>query len=256
MECTEHIKLLPRDEFLAIFDEQKFVVKETAKLSFDALHQTPINLAKCAASVPASQAAKSTKNVSVDPELPKSVGRKRVPIAGKNKGRKSAQAPGNGELYEGIIGLWTYKGHQTNMCRIAVCHALNAGYTKAGIAREVRTSVYQDHPWDGKGSGDAIFKRIRSVLLRIHNDMKAGLFDEMITSPTSANNALISKSVKLGARGGKVGRKFSSKKKKDQLQEEQDNSAVEMVGQVVDEYVGMENGPDLEEIGYANQEGV
>ena len=74
------------------------MVKETAKLSFDALHQTPINLAKCAASVPASQAAKSTKYVSVDPELPKSVGRKRVPIAGKNKGRKSAQAPGNGEL--------------------------------------------------------------------------------------------------------------------------------------------------------------
>lgn len=31
VECVEHIKLLPRDEFLQIFEEEKFVVKETAK---------------------------------------------------------------------------------------------------------------------------------------------------------------------------------------------------------------------------------
>ena len=106
-----------------------------------------------------------------------------------------------------IVKLWSTTGHQNNLLRINVCNALRDGCTKAKIARAVRTCVFG--PWDGVGKTDATYKKIKSTLLRIHNDMRNGKFDGLdgVKNNEEYQKALSSKSVKVGARGRKEGTK-------------------------------------------------
>ena len=85
--------------------------------------------------------------------------------------------------------------------------ALRDGCTKAKIARAVRTRVFG--PWDGVGKSDATYKKIKSTLLRIHNDMRNGKFDGLdgVKNNEEYQKVLSSKSVKVGARGLKEGTK-------------------------------------------------
>lgn len=65
--------------------------------------------------------------------------------------------------------------------------------------------------WDGVGKSDMTYKKIKSTLLRIHNDMRSGKFDELINAQNHSEEyqkALSSKSVKPGARGRKEGMKM------------------------------------------------
>jgi len=108
-----------------------------------------------------------------------------------------------------IVRLWSTSGHQNNLLRVNVCKALRAGCTKAKIGRAVRVRVYG--AWDGVGKSDMTYKKIKSTLLRIHNDMRSGKFDELINAQNLSEEnqkALSSKSVKPGARGRKEGRKM------------------------------------------------
>lgn len=108
-----------------------------------------------------------------------------------------------------IVRYWSTTGHQNNLLRVNVCNALRNGCTKAKIARAVRVRVYG--AWDGVGKSDMTYKKIKSTLLRIHNDMRSGKFDELINAQDHSEDvqkALSSKSVKPGARGRKEGMKM------------------------------------------------
>jgi hypothetical protein len=113
-------------------------------------------------------------------------------------------------VIDGIVRLWSTTGHQNNLLRVNVCNALREGRTKAQIGRAVRVRVFG--AWDGVGKSDVTYKKIKSTLLRIHNDMRNGKFDDL--SNAHHNNyeefqkALSSKSVKPGARGRKEGVKM------------------------------------------------
>ena len=101
-----------------------------------------------------------------------------------------------------------------------MCNALREGHTKAKIARIVRQECYGDeHPWNGIGSKDPVFKQITASLLRIHRDMKTGKLDYLNErSGTDQLTALMSKSVQLGSRGRVKGSKTT--KKKAQIEED------------------------------------
>ena len=118
-------------------------------------------------------------------------------------------------LINGIVRLWSTTGHQNNLLRITVCNALRAGCTKAKIARAVRTRVFG--VWDGVGKSDMTYKKIKSTLLRIHNDLRNGKFDGLNDAQNSEEyqKALSSKSVKPGARGRKEGMKMQQARSTD-----------------------------------------
>lgn len=164
----------------------------------------PVDLSKCVVAQVASASAKfRNKNETVKPSP------KKIPRNTKHM-LEARQIEGHvpDPFIDGIVRLWSTTGHQNNLLRVNVCNALREGRTKAQIARAVRVRLFG--PWDGVGKSDMTYKKIKSTLLRIHNDMRNGKFDDL----SAANNneeyqkALSSKSVKPGARGRKEGMKI------------------------------------------------
>lgn len=142
----EHIKLLPRDDFLQIFENEKFIVKETSKHVFDRLHQTPFDPSRAAIKregcVPAPP---PTGNISADAiqlNMTKRLGTllaidqaTAACTAAKQNGAMSMSAT---QQLENIARMWNFKGHQTNCVRLAVAEVLSQGYTKTDLAKVIR----------------------------------------------------------------------------------------------------------------------
>lgn len=200
--CVEQLKFIPGDDFLGMYDADKLVVRETAKLALEKLKQEgPVDLTKCVVGQVASAPARSRN--------------KKDSIAGKPSPKQIPRNTkyalgGQDPVLDGIVRLWSTTGHQNNLLRITVCNALRAGYTKAKIARAVRTRAFG--PWEGVGKVDPIYKKIKSTLLRIHNDMRNGKFDDLdgAQNQEEYRKVLTSKSVKVGARGRKCGTKVET----------------------------------------------
>lgn len=245
VECVEQLKILPREYFLAMFEGEKFVVKEIAKLAFNKLNEVPIDLKKCAVGLIEEESASVTailQSKKVSALVPATYYSKKVSAlssatynskmgaASKStpnkKGRSAKSKVGeacaarrrkqmeqeNDPLLEGIIRLWSKTGHQNNLLRINVCNALRGGYSKSKIARSVRARVFGD--WDGVASNCAILKKILATLVRIHNDIRSGKFDDLSAIQNGDPKALMSKSVKPGARGRVKGSRIRKKKSK------------------------------------------
>lgn len=168
----------------------------------------PVDLSKCVVGQVASASAKfrNTKHGDVTQNSNNSgkLSPKKIPRNVKHA-LEARQAEGHNPdpALDLIVKLWSTTGHQNNLLRINVCNALRDGCTKAKIARAVRTRVFG--PWDGVGKSDATYKKIKSTLLRIHNDLRNGKFDGLdgVKNNEEYQKVLSSKSVKLGARGRK-----------------------------------------------------
>ena len=246
VECVEHLKLVPRKSFLALFDGGKFVVREIAvsvrlvprlaraflmrprpaigshpprptadqKLAFDELAATPVRLTRCIVPRPAVGSAARAATAKKE-EGGRGAKRRRSAPAGPappaRRGRAGAReaALADDPLLDGVIRLWRKNGHQTNLLRLNVAHALRGGCTVANIARQVRTRAFG--PWDGLGSRDARYRAILESVIRIRDAMKDEKLDELHAQ--SRNQGwLMSKSVVLGARGRKPGTKIKKEK--------------------------------------------
>ena len=171
----------------------------------------PVDLSKCIVGQVASASAKfrNTKHGYVAQNSGSSCkpGPKKIPRNTKHAlEARHAEGHSPDPALDLIVKLWSTTGHQNNLLRINVCNALRDGCTKAKIARTVRTRVFG--PWDGVGKSDATYKKIKSTLLRIHNDMRSGKFDGLeVKNNEEYQKVLSSKSVKVGARGRKEGAK-------------------------------------------------
>jgi len=152
--CVEHIKLLPREEFLSIFENEKFIVKETAKIVFDKLHETPFDLSRAAVkregyASPITAAAPLGENI---PQLNMTnrLGALLAIDQAKQQGSNSSRdrkALGAAQQLESVARMWNFKGHQSNFVRLAVAEILQMGYTKTDITKVIR--VHSAEEWDG-----------------------------------------------------------------------------------------------------------
>eukprot|EP00956_Cyclotella_meneghiniana_P029810 scaffold73360_cov61-Cyclotella_meneghiniana.AAC.8 len=219
ISCVEHIKLLSREEFLAIFEDDKFIIKEIAKKAYDILHQTPFDISRA---------------VAKREESPKRPGKLSAAMA-QTTPMKSDDKVSVSQLLENVAQMWSFKGHQTNAVRLAVAEVLSHGYTKTDIAKVIRLQYNHDE-WDGNvNSGDdklckltfatrntyLSIQRIMATLVRIHKMAKEGLLDDI--SPST------SKTLVKGSRGAKKGVKRGPYKKKNSMDvgQSEDADAVE-----------------------------
>ena len=240
--CVEQLKLLPSEVFLGMFDSEKFIVKETAvscrptnsfvsftglfnscdshqhfiksisffsqKIALETLKEAgPVDLSKClVAQAPTPTEKVPDKDVAAKPS-PRKIPRNTKHMLEAQQTERQDPDP----VLNDIVSLWSTTGHQNNLLRINVCNALRAGYTKAKIGRAVRVRAFG--PWNGVGKSDLIYKKIKSTLLRIHNDMREGKFDDLNNAQNSEEyqKAMASKSVKVGARGRKDGLKLQTR---------------------------------------------
>lgn len=134
--CVEHIKLLPRDDFLQIFEEEKFIVKETAKLVFDMLHETPFDPSRAAVKREGAPYVPPAAGVATPPlgTTPKRL--LALPTNDQEHtsiDAKELKALDSPQQLECVARMWNFKGHQTNFVRLAVAEVLGQGYTKTGI---------------------------------------------------------------------------------------------------------------------------
>lgn len=156
----EHLKLLPHEEFLQIFAAEKFIVRETAKIVWDKLHETPFELSRAVAkregggvfspppSIP-SVAVAADSSVTAG-NLPQLQVTKRLGTllsmdqANANSGDKKDMAY---QQLESVANMWSFQGHQTNFVRLTVADVLSHGFTKTEIARVIRSKCPDE--WDG-----------------------------------------------------------------------------------------------------------
>mmetsp|Transcript_28065 Transcript_28065/g.58760 ORF Transcript_28065/g.58760 Transcript_28065/m.58760 type:complete len:365 (+) Transcript_28065:39-1133(+) len=251
--CVEQLKMLPREDFMEMFKDGKFITKKTAELAVDELHSTPIDLSKCGTSSNLESAVERFKsnnplNSRKNPGRPRKI-RNGVTqqTATKFRGRGVGKRASVGDpLLENIVSQWCLTGQQNNMVRLHVCNALREGHSKSSIARVIRLECFgREHPWDGVGSSDRIYKKIKATLLRIHNDWKSGkLSDITQKSGPAQQRALLSKTVKPGSRG----RTRGALNKKSQA-----NHKVEVFGEKIEDSVDLgrkvELGVDVAEDG-------
>ena len=147
ISCVEHIKLLSREEFLAIFEDDKFISKEIAKKAYDILHQTPFGISRA---------------VAKREESPKRPGKLSAAMA-QTTPMKSDDKVSVSQLLENVAQMWSFKGHQTNAVRLAVAEVLSHGYTKTDIAKVIRLQYNHDE-WDGNvNSGDDKLCKVRTT---------------------------------------------------------------------------------------------
>lgn len=204
------MKLLPRDSFLSIFEDEKFIVKETAKIVYDKLHETPFDLSKAGIK-------REGSLFSPPPTIPPTgISQELATInrLGTQSAIDQATSTPNlkslgtleGQKVESIARMWSWKGHQTNFVRLAVKEVLAAGVTKTELARVIRTQCSEE--WDGtvNNGSDKIVKRIMATLVRIDKMRKEGKLDDVVPSS--------SKSLVKGARGAKKGVKRGPYKKR------------------------------------------
>lgn len=149
----EHIKLLPREEFLSIFDDDKFIIKEIAKKAYDILHETPFDISRA---VVKREGVESPKR----PGTSSAMGHT-TPLITSPDDEVSAT-----QLLENVASMWSFKGHQTNAVRLAVAEVLSHGYTKTDITKVIRLQCNDDE-WDGNVNtgNDKLCKvrRMRSI---------------------------------------------------------------------------------------------
>ena len=197
------------------------------KIAFEKLKEEgPVDLSKCVVAQVSSSSAnfRNKKRTAADGHpAPKKTQRNTKLMMEARQTEGEDPDP----LINGIVRLWSTTGHQNNLLRITVCNALRAGCTKSKIARAVRVRVFG--AWDGVGKSDMTYKKIKSTLLRIHNDMRNGKFDGLNDARNSEEyqKALSSKSVKPGARGRKEGMKMqvrSAAKSDDDLTAKSDDN--------------------------------
>jgi len=210
--CVEQLKLLPSEVFLGMFEHEKLIVRETAKVALQKLKEEgPVDLSKCVVPPIESASAKfrNKKGTTGDGKpSPKKTQRNTKHVIEARQTEGEDPDPN----INTIVRFWSTSGHQNNLLRVNVCNALRAGCTKAKIGRAIRVRVYG--AWDGVGKSDMTYKKIKSTLLRIHNDMRQGKFDELINAQNHSEDyqkALSSKSVKPGARGRKEGMKMQAR---------------------------------------------
>lgn len=207
--CVEHIKLLPRDDFFTIFEDEKFIVKETAKIVYEKLHETPFDLSRASLK-------RESDIFSPPPAIPPSNNEQLLatstrlgPLLALDQTKTpnfKSLGTGTAQQVESIARMWCWKGHQTNFVRLAVAEVLATGVTKTELARVIRGTC--NDSWDGivNNGNDKVCKRIMATLVRIDKLRKEGKLEDITPSQ--------SKSLVKGARGAKKGVKRGPYKKR------------------------------------------
>ncbi|KAL3796599.1 hypothetical protein ACHAWO_010303 [Cyclotella atomus] len=216
--CVEHIKLLARDDFLSIFEAEKFIVRETAKIVWDKLGETPFDLSRAtvkrengvfspSSSFPSVAAAAAPSTAEGLPKL-QTTKRLGTLLSIDQTIANSCDNEFKYQQLETVANMWSFQGHQTNSVRLAVATVLSQGFTKTDIAKVIRAKSSEE--WDGtvNNGNDKLCKRIMATLVRIDKMRKNGQLDGL--SPSD------SKTLVKGTRGNKKGVKRGPYKKKNQ----------------------------------------
>ena len=122
VECVEQLKMLEKKDFLDMFEEEKFIIKKTAEIVVEALHETPLDLSKCGTSAPISESATSRFRKSNLAAAAAKLDGKRGRPSKKSKAisnktpqpRKMSNCEGY-QLIENIVKAWSTTGQQNNL---------------------------------------------------------------------------------------------------------------------------------------------